>query len=45
MGRSIKKGPYVDVKLDKKITNINVWFVFIEIAKHSQEHTSQNINV
>ncbi|HRH60711.1 MAG TPA: 30S ribosomal protein S19 [Chitinophagaceae bacterium] len=23
MGRSIKKGPYVDVKLDKKITNIN----------------------
>ena len=22
MGRSIKKGPYVDVKLDKKITNI-----------------------
>jgi len=23
MGRSIKKGPYVDVKLDKKVTNIN----------------------
>ncbi len=23
MGRSIKKGPYVDVKLEKKITNIN----------------------
>jgi small subunit ribosomal protein S19 len=23
MGRSIKKGPYVDVKLDKKITGIN----------------------
>ena len=23
MARSIKKGPYVDVKLDKKITNIN----------------------
>ena len=23
MGRSIKKGPYVDVKLDKKITNIS----------------------
>jgi small subunit ribosomal protein S19 len=23
MGRSIKKGPYVDVKLDKKISNIN----------------------
>jgi small subunit ribosomal protein S19 len=22
MGRSIKKGPYVDVKLEKKITNI-----------------------
>jgi len=23
MGRSIKKGPYVDVKLDKKVLNIN----------------------
>ena len=23
MGRSIKKGPYVDVKLDKKVNNIN----------------------
>ena len=23
MGRSIKKGPYVDIKLEKKITNIN----------------------
>jgi small subunit ribosomal protein S19 len=23
MGRSIKKGPYVDVKLDKKVMNIN----------------------
>jgi len=23
MGRSIKKGPYVDVKLDKKVTGIN----------------------
>jgi small subunit ribosomal protein S19 len=23
MGRSIKKGPYVDVKLEKKIVNIN----------------------
>lgn len=23
MGRSIKKGPYVDVKLDKKVININ----------------------
>jgi small subunit ribosomal protein S19 len=23
MGRSIKKGPYVDVKLDKKVSNIN----------------------
>jgi len=23
MGRSIKKGPYVDIKLDKKVLNIN----------------------
>ena len=23
MGRSIKKGPYVDVKLEKKVLNIN----------------------